>query len=216
MIIDLPQRFRVTGKTSKDYAEVVDGVLHIYGMISFRKVMYSVTFTLKGKRECYYCGAKVKKKKITIDHMYPQNVGGPTIPNNLVPCCEQCNSQKTDMTEEQFFIYKSLDKTKQEAYRQLIIEKQEQVRLNKILEIPWIEYVNSNKFIARITTSQKFIGKKYEKQKAYFQKYGSLHKAIIIDKNGFILDGFITLMLAKENNITSVPAIILDNVVMHL
>ena len=216
MIIELPQRFRIAGKTNKDYAKVIDGVLHIYGVISFRKVMYELTFALKGKRKFYYCGAKVKKKNITLDHIYPQDIGGPTIPDNLLPSCKECNCQKTNMTRDQFCIYKSLDKAKRQAYRQLIMQKQEQARLNGILEIPWIEYLNSHIFIARITTDKKYIGKKYEKQRAYLQKYGSLPKPIIVDKNGFILDGFLTVMLAKENNIMTIPTIILENVVMHL
>ena len=88
MIIDLPESFRFTGQKQFDYAEVRDGVLHMYGTISYSKVIHNIVYALKGKDKCYYCGKTLAKDEISLDHMYAQDVGGPTIPNNLIPCCK--------------------------------------------------------------------------------------------------------------------------------
>ena len=46
----------------------------------------------------------------------------------------------------------------------------------------------------------------------FYSKYGHIPKPIIVDKNGFLLDGFYSVIFAKNNLITSLPAIELENV----
>jgi len=85
MIIELPEEFNYWNR-----ARIVDGILRIPSVKYVRKFMYEVTIKMKGNT-CWYCGRRMKKKEITMDHLYPQSLGGPTIPNNLVPACFECN-----------------------------------------------------------------------------------------------------------------------------
>jgi 5-methylcytosine-specific restriction endonuclease McrA len=48
---------------------------------------------------CQYCGTAAKE--LTIDHVIPKRVGGPTTWENLVCCCRRCNSKKGDKTLQQ-------------------------------------------------------------------------------------------------------------------
>lgn len=43
---------------------------------------------------CQYCGHKAKD--LTVDHLIPKRMGGPTTWENLVCCCRKCNTQKGD------------------------------------------------------------------------------------------------------------------------
>lgn len=47
--------------------------------------------------QCYYCGAKVAFKNITMDHIVPLTCGGKSTKENLVPCCKKCNTAKKTM-----------------------------------------------------------------------------------------------------------------------
>lgn len=217
MIIDLPETFRLTGNSKSNYAEVKDNILHIYNAISFRVVMHNITYTLKGSNKCYYCGKTVKKKKITLDHMYAQTVGGPTIPNNLVPCCIECNSKKSNFSKEQFETFLSLSGNKKEEYRKIVENEQTLLKQNGLFGFPreWVKLTNIDKFIVRVDMNKKYKGKKYASIKAHYEEYHNLPKPVVVDKNGFLLDGYITLMFAKEQGIKKVPTIILENVIVH-
>lgn len=48
---------------------------------------------------CQYCG--LTSKELTIDHVIPKRLGGPTSWENLVCCCRKCNSKKGDKTLQQ-------------------------------------------------------------------------------------------------------------------
>jgi len=48
---------------------------------------------------CQYCGQKAKE--LTIDHVIPKRMGGPTSWENLVCCCRKCNTKKGDKTLQQ-------------------------------------------------------------------------------------------------------------------
>ena len=68
----------------------------------FDEIMYDITYRQKGRNKCYYCGrvnSDIEPLKITLDHIYPRSLGGPTIPQNLIPACRKCNSTKENMTE---------------------------------------------------------------------------------------------------------------------
>ena len=47
-----------------------------------------------GWYECNYCGAKMRKSDVTVDHITPQACGGSDDSNNLTAACRHCNSQK--------------------------------------------------------------------------------------------------------------------------
>ncbi len=48
---------------------------------------------------CQYCGHK--GHDLTVDHLIPKRLGGPTSWENLVCCCKKCNTKKGDKTLQQ-------------------------------------------------------------------------------------------------------------------
>lgn len=51
--------------------------------------------------ECVYCGS-TNRKSLTLDHVFPKAKGGKDSWNNLVTCCKSCNSEKADLTLEEW------------------------------------------------------------------------------------------------------------------
>lgn len=45
---------------------------------------------------CQYCGHR--GNDLTVDHVIPKRLGGPTSWENLVCCCKKCNARKSDKT----------------------------------------------------------------------------------------------------------------------
>ena len=57
---------------------------------------------------CYYCNKMLTDKDIvTVDHKTPISRGGLTTKENLVLACTDCNSEKDNMTEEEYYEYKN-------------------------------------------------------------------------------------------------------------
>ena len=50
---------------------------------------------------CQYCGSKVPKHKVTIDHVIPKAQGGKNSWLNTVCACFDCNNKKEDRTPSQ-------------------------------------------------------------------------------------------------------------------
>lgn len=48
--------------------------------------------------KCYYCGYAMAYGKFTVDHYIAQSLGGTNKPENLVPCCLDCNGNKANLT----------------------------------------------------------------------------------------------------------------------
>ena len=44
--------------------------------------------------QCYYCGKKVDREEITMDHVVPLSRGGRSTKGNIVPACKECNNKK--------------------------------------------------------------------------------------------------------------------------
>ena len=59
----------------------------------------------KGNGECYYCKKRVHPSELTMDHKVPLSRGGTSSKKNLVPCCKDCNSQKTYLTPQEWTEY---------------------------------------------------------------------------------------------------------------
>ena len=51
--------------------------------------------------ECVYCGCD-NVKTLTLDHVIPQSKGGKDSWDNLVTACKRCNSEKSDLTLEEY------------------------------------------------------------------------------------------------------------------
>ncbi len=52
----------------------------------------------KAKRRCHYCGRSLAFGQTTLDHVVPRSHGGRSTPDNLVPCCGECNAAKASHT----------------------------------------------------------------------------------------------------------------------
>lgn len=46
---------------------------------------------------CRYCGSAAPTVRIVVDHVVPEALGGRSVPENLVACCEPCNSGKSSV-----------------------------------------------------------------------------------------------------------------------
>lgn len=213
MNIDLPTKFTANYKQNQ-FATIKRGVLKINKNCEFSKLMYVITYNLKNYSRCPYCGQKMKKT--TLDHAYPRDLGGPTITNNLVPCCQECNIQKQNLTMEQFKNLLLIKKESEKKRYLLDIKKhQEELRQRGEYELPplWVEDINIKdiqflylpKFNPRKT-------KEYKTIKKYYRRYGTFKRPIILDKNMIVLDELMIYLVARDNDIKRIPVIILDNV----
>lgn len=54
----------------------------------------------RDNHQCRYCGAGAPDVELRIDHVIPEALGGPTMPDNLVTACEPCNSGKSSMAPD--------------------------------------------------------------------------------------------------------------------
>jgi len=52
---------------------------------------------------CVYCGLKLTLDTVTLDHIYPQQHGGPDEPLNLVATCGRCNGDKANIRPDEWF-----------------------------------------------------------------------------------------------------------------
>ncbi len=215
MIIELPEKLSKMEKEGR--VRIEDNILYLSKKESFVKTMIWLTYELKGSC-CRYCGVELKKDEITWDHIYPQNFGGPTITNNLAASCFKCNNEKSNMTPEE---YKNFIQVKQEGtnadikrYIRKLLKKQEKLKKEGIFNLPkdWatiltVDDVNDSEY-------EVMYGKAYKKKEAYHKKYGHFEAPILVDRNGYLLDGCTKVLLAKNNGIKKIPAIILENVII--
>lgn len=214
MIIDLPEHSAEETLIINDHMKIEDDILKIKFPYSLRNAMYILTYEIKGKHKCFYCGKEIVNGKVTLDHVFPQDFGGPTITNNLEPACTSCNSQKSNLTKEQYEKFLSLSYNDRKQYLRDILSVFEFIRKWEEFELPntWIEEKEIDSIIANISLSEDYKGPKYKKVKDYYKKYKHFQKPLILDRKNFLLDGFTALMYAKNHNIRSVPVIVLENV----
>ena len=69
-----------------------------------------------------------------------------------------------------------------------------------------------DRLIIGLDLNDDYKGKNYKHVKNFYEEYGHLQKPVIVDKKSFLLDGFITLMYAKNKKIRKIPVIKLENV----
>ena len=215
MIIDLSEKFIMYDERGRNkLAWVEDRILKLKVDASFRKAMYELTYELKGRNVCEYCGKTFLDEDMTLDHMIPQERGGPTITNNLVPSCKECNSKKSNMTAEQYIKYKNLSGTEKKKYFENFKRYVNYMKRNELLELPeeWLSKKKVKEIIARFDFSQEYKKSKYRKVEKFYKEYGHLPKPILVDRKGFLLDGFISLMFAKDNNLRNLSVMVLENV----
>lgn len=214
MIIDLPKCDASKPYIINENMEIEDGILKLKFPYSLRNAMHFLTYEIKGKHECFYCGKEIINNKATLDHLFPQDLGGPTITNNLVPSCSTCNSQKSNMTEEQYRKFLSLPITQRKQYLRDLQKVVEFIHKWYGFYLPkdWVEEKEISNIIVNISLTENYKGPKYNKTEEFYKKYSQFRRPLIIDRKNFLLDGFTILMYAKNENIQKVPVIVLENV----
>lgn len=215
MIIELPRSFYMDGPNNSKGAFIEDSILKISREISFRRVMTEITYQIKGRYRCCYCKEKVVEEDMTIDHMYPQAFGGPTITNNMLPSCKMCNNEKGNLNTSQYKAFlKAKEKGNLDDFRRKIKKYQEFIRTWIEFDIPqeWLSEEEISRIIVIFDLDENYKGKKYQKIQKYYEEYHHFQKPIIIDRNGFVLDGFLAVMYAKNTGMKKIPVIQLENV----
>ena len=214
MTIEIPKGYTfVKDETVIAFEE--NGILKIYMRNGkFQDVMYDLTYQLKGRNKCYYCGREVQNpSKMTLDHIYPVSLGGPTIPPNLVPACKNCNGIKENMTPQQYQSYRNI---KDEEQKRKFLQEYWNIRYFQerwlhILPEEWISQIPISDLLVLMDLKDTNT-RKYKKTKEYYSRCRQFPKPIIIDSQKFVLDGFTQVLYAKNNKITEIPTIILENV----
>ena len=214
MIIEIPRGYTFI-KDGGIIAFEENGILKIYGRKGkFEDVMYDLTYELKGRDKCYYCGRKIENSsQITLDHIHPVSLGGPTIPQNLLPACRKCNSRKENMTPQQFQAYKNLvdEQQRKKFLQEYLNVKLFQERWVHILPEDWISEITISDLLVLMDLNDTNT-RKYKRTKEYYMRCKQFPKPIIVDSQRFVLDGFTQVLYAKNNKIKNIPTIILENV----
>lgn len=223
MNMDLPESYTYWNKSRKKEAYIENGILKLCTSEIYKKVIRELAYILNSsKHYCVYCNKSILNNKATLDHVYPQFLGGPTITNNLVPSCQNCNSEKSDFTKDEFIEYLCLrhkNRQKAKEFRSIANLQKECLHKSHKYEIPdeWLSHKEISKIYVQFSIVDFSTERhKYTRIVEFYNQYGYFQKPIIVDKNGFLLDGFYTILYAKNNNITEIPVIQLDNVeVIH-
>lgn len=239
MNLELPKNNVVFG----NMGEVKNGILYIYRLNNFYNLMYEVAYSVYGTDKCWYCGKACKRghgtpndtrAKITLDHLIPTSIGGPTIVNNLRPACHACNDkEKGDLTSEQFIEILFLKEQLQKCFTQ-----EEKSRLSKKIATRRIEMRNENTdkrrgiipYLPAEWTSKKItgdllgtispdiqLGSQFKKQDEFYRKYKRIKFPLIISNNGYLLAGYNSVVISKKYRIPwQLEKIVLENVVVCL
>ena len=152
MYIELPKENMII---CNGMAEVKDGYLYIYGS-SLSEIMFELTYIIHGNTCCYCHNPLTEQtenipepfRKRTIDHLIPRDFGGPSITNNLRPCCLDCNSKKGNMFPDEFELWNKIRKIEPEkerrkemrVFKEELKQVREQRRYGEIPSLPteWI------------------------------------------------------------------------------
>lgn len=215
MRIELPEKYCFEKKNC--YAKIDDnGILKIRGKYSFRNIMYDITFRTKEKK-CIYCGSI---KEITLDHLYPQSRGGPTIPSNLEPCCRRCNTEKDDLNvvEYEFYLNLSSPEKRKEFKKDVktandIMEKWNW-NLQAMMPEEWFTEIKFEqiKFVVDKEEVKTKNGFKYGKIKKFYKETKKFKDIIVLDRNNVLMYGYETYLCSKSLNLSEIRVIKLENV----
>lgn len=212
MNIQLPDKFYYSNDWKRT-AYVDDGVLYIEGDVNYENLMYSLAYSISGYSECVYCGQKLKKETRTLDHLYPRCWGGVSIPDNLVPCCSSCNSQKSNMDADQYDEWLRLDPSKKSAaYAKFVAENEKEMDNRFLLPENWLSSFEVASVIDELDFEviERFGNEKIE---LYYQLHGYYPRPIIVSKNNWVFKGIHILYHAKTNGIKTISCVRLDNVI---
>ena len=218
MKIQLPKSFEYHDERG-NFAYVLDGILYMSPYMDFEKLMYSMTYLLKGEDVCFYCHKPLHSGNRTIDHAFPRSLGGVSITNNLKPCCNKCNIEKGDLTCRQYQQISKIQskQRKREATKNARESNLKEIRRSGILIPPkWYELKKEYSVIGTITSDRPSKSSyKYKKLLRKYETYKKICRPVLVSANKFVLDGFMVLFMVKNLEINiEIPFIVLENVVV--
>lgn len=226
MNIELPESFTQYNGRGVRIVYIEDNILKMKVDVGFKRLMRTIVRQKRGVR-CFYCGKILSEGELTVDHIIPQEIGGPTITNNLVPACKECNCEKSNMNAIQYskYLKRRTSDAKKNYFKEVQIKNEKLKRVKNFsflngwvteMEINQIKGYKEHRYYFCIDNNQKRSTRKkqlkYERAEYFYKEYGRLRKAIIVDRNNRLLSGYTSLKFAKNNCIKKVPVIKLDNV----
>ncbi len=204
-------------KQTNSYATVQEGVLRIVGRVSYEKMTICACYRKHGLI-CAYCGTELTKDTKTVDHKIPRIYGGVSILDNLVPSCKKCNEDKSNLIYDEYIKMREIqDYEDRKRYKLACIGRHEKEVLERGFCIPtdWLEKDTQTILVDfDFTEDYKKSGRYTEIEEFYF-KFGLLPKPIVISGNNKLLDGFVSLMFAKNEGLVTIPLIKLENVIVE-
>ncbi len=233
MNIILPEQFtRYDERGQKRVVFIEDGILYMRFDVGFKSLMKDLTYAIYGKNICKCCNQKTKSNMMTVDHIIPQDYGGPDITNNLIPYCKECNERKANLMPEQHSKYLEIEGQKERSqFAKECMAQNEALRYDTKFshlyseeDDIWVRGMRTDKIRGgkegvkykseRKDTKTSHKQTKYEKVAKFYSKYKNFQKPIIVDRDKHLLGGFVSFTFAKNNKIAEVPVIQLQNVVV--
>ena len=217
MNISLPKKFRFQEDGFEAYIDSNNNL--VMTRTGFEKIMYALTYAMKGDKVCHYCGNPFGDFDRSLDHQYSRDFGGISIPNNLVPCCRDCNERKSNMNAQEFYEYELIksDPIKVEQFMEDLYRKRDEFRktFGVILPFEWYSLKSDYNVLAPITSQDAYkSNKQYTRISDLYETYHRICRPVVVTKNDVVVDGFLALMFAKNNGQKDeIPFIRLDNVI---
>lgn len=157
---------------------------------------------------CFFCGEFIERPSRTIDHLLSLAKGGDDSEENMVVSCQQCNSEKADLSIEEYlhlklsgFDFKARaeeNKRKRGFGFEGAIYEEYIVPMNDLISKPLSKPNRLN----------------IEKRKSIFLEQNIFIKPTYVKKRGnkyIILQGFINYIIARECNLCTLPVVVVKN-----
>ncbi len=200
---------------------ILNGDLIVKEGVDFEKLMKKFSKLNNFGNRCYYCGCKLNSN-YSLDHKVPQILGGPTITNNLVASCKDCNSEKNNLTLNEYTFFKSLDTYEDKQYfRELIKMDRNSCSFpyliqEKVFPKNWIECVPLSSIVPPSNLNLENFQKStiFQKNKKFCKNNSTLRNLMVLDKNYKILankDVYFVYLVNKQDY-QCIPVLILQNV----
>ena len=168
---------------------------------------------LDGNIHCSCCGKVLKNNEIFYNRIYPREVGGIKIPQNMLITCSKCNKNKGNMTKFEYLEYINSNEKQKKVIKQKVKKSMEFYRKERAYKIPktWIEYININTTELK-TKLLKINNKKMLYEKEFYEKYEYFITPIIINTQNYILNGVEKYKIAQKEKLDNIPVIIIENI----
>ena len=168
---------------------------------------------IDGNIHCSYCGRILRADEIYYNRIYPKEVGGIKIPQNLLLTCKRCNNNKGNMmTKFEYLQFINSNKKQKLELKAKVKESIEFYRKEMAYKIPknWIEYVNIEQEEIK-TSLVKLNNNKLKFEKEFYDKYKYLTTPIVINSQKYLLDGVEKYKLARKQKLNNIPVVIIEN-----